>query len=840
MNWRIGKLLVIPVAALLGSALAAEPDLLAKLEESLKAVSAFEYGKDAGPLRLVEQIVVVSGRNPQQRQFVEQRLLESLSAKPTRDAREFLCRQLFTIGSARCVPVLEPWLSDPDSAHMARYVLGRLEDPEAGAALLRALDKTAGKLQAGLLNTLGRRAYAPALPRIVRLLGSPDAVVAGAAASALGGLGGAEAVEALTQARPNATQTVQGRIDHALLTCADQFLKSGQERQAIRIYERFSAPNREKHLRVAALRGLVATGDQAGLRLLVKTIQDPDADLRAIAIGFARTARAPAATKMFADLLPSLPPEAQELMLGALGARGDAAASPAVAAAAKSEHERVRAAAYEALGQIGGAAAVELLAQAAAAAGGREQQIARLSLVRLAGDEVNPALVRLLRAGEPRLQVECARALAGRRATTALEELLKLARGPEASVRQAALGALGALAGESDLRALTDLLVRPKEANDRPALEQAVETVFRRVPGPEGQAGPVLAALASAPVDAKPALLRLLGKAATPAALQSVTAALAEQSPAVRDAALRTLADWPSAAPAEQLLTAAGTATDLTSKTLALRGYVRMAGLAKDPMGMYARAMELAQRPEDKKLVLAGLGAAGAAGALKLAEQYLRDEQLQAEAALATVQIADRLRQADAARARAAVQNVLAIVHNPAIRPKAQEVLNQMEQYEGYILTWLSAGPYKEKGKESRAVFDAVLAPEQPDAGEVAWKSLTKGIGSWDVNLEAEYGAQNHCAAFVRAQVWSPQEQDARLELGSDDAVKAWLNHKLAHANYASRGLSPRQDLVNVKLRQGWNDLVLKVVNHEGGWAFCCRVRRPDGRALEGLKTEAK
>jgi hypothetical protein len=61
-----------------------------------------------------------------------------------------------------------------------------------------------------------------------------------------------------------------------------------------------------------------------------------------------------------------------------------------------------------------------------------------------------------------------------------------------------------------------------------------------------------------------------------------------------------------------------------------------------------------------------------------------------------------------------------------------------------------------------------------------------------------------------------------------------------AHAEYANRGLSARQDIAKVKLRNGWNDLLLKVIDHEGGWAFCCRVRKPDGSTLEGLKVEAK
>lgn len=52
--------------------------------------------------------------------------------------------------------------------------------------------------------------------------------------------------------------------------------------------------------------------------------------------------------------------------------------------------------------------------------------------------------------------------------------------------------------------------------------------------------------------------------------------------------------------------------------------------------------------------------------------------------------------------------------------------------------------------------------------------------------------------------------------------------------------VAPRQDIAKVKLQSGRNDLMLKVVDHQGGWAFCCRLRTPTGTALADLKVEAK
>ena len=68
------------------------------------------------------------------------------------------------------------------------------------------------------------------------------------------------------------------------------------------------------------------------------------------------------------------------------------------------------------------------------------------------------------------------------------------------------------------------------------------------------------------------------------------------------------LADWPDAAPADDLLELVRTADRPSYKVIALRGYVRMACLGQNSGAMYARALEEAERPEDKKLVLGSLG----------------------------------------------------------------------------------------------------------------------------------------------------------------------------------------------------------------------------------------
>ncbi len=105
----------------------------------------------------------------------------------------------------------------------------------------------------------------------------------------------------------------------------------------------------------------------------------------------------------------------------------------------------------------------------------------------------------------------------------------------------------------------------------------------------------------------------------------------------------------------------------------------------------------------------------------------------------------------------------------------------------------------------------------------------------WIINL-ARLVRGNNRVVYLRSRVWSPKEQPALLELGSDDAVKAWVNGELVHSNLTNRPVRAWDDKADVQLREGWNDLLMKIVQGGGGWGACARVRSRGGTDLEGLR----
>ena len=82
-----------------------------------------------------------------------------------------------------------------------------------------------------------------------------------------------------------------------------------------------------------------------------------------------------------------------------------------------------------------------------------------------------------------------------------------------------------------------------------------------------------------------------------------------------------------------------------TEQVLALRGYIRLAGLSRkrpeaQTLRMLKSAVDAAKRPEEKRLAIAGLAGVRSVESLKLVAPFLDDPALQAEAAVAAVKIA--------------------------------------------------------------------------------------------------------------------------------------------------------------------------------------------------------
>jgi len=105
---------------------------------------------------------------------------------------------------------------------------------------------------------------------------------------------------------------------------------------------------------------------------------------------------------------------------------------------------------------------------------------------------------------------------------------------------------------------------------------------------------------------------------------------------------------------------------------------------------------------------------------------------------------------------------------------------------------------------------------------EYAWTACASPVAT--IDLTRTFGAKTGATAYAWADIDMVRESRAILGVGSDDAVKVWLNGKLVHEKWVQRACTADDDLVPVTFRRGRNQLVLKIQTGPGGWGFSCRV----------------
>jgi len=160
-----------------------------------------------------------------------------------------------------------------------------------------------------------------------------------------------------------------------------------------------------------------------------------------------------------------------------------------------------------------------------------------------------------------------------------------------------------------------------------------------------------------------------------------------------------------------------------------------------------------------------------------------------------------------------------------------------------WLNRWLALGPLKAPGGKPGVETDYIgEAAARPRAGEQAagltWKALPPGTVR--VDLAAALGMAANADAYLATYVYSSEARPARLLVGSDDGVKAWVNGQMVHSKDGGRMLRPDEDQVDVKLAAGWNLVLLKVHNIAGGWLAQARLTDPAGKTIWGLVQSAE
>ena len=107
---------------------------------------------------------------------------------------------------------------------------------------------------------------------------------------------------------------------------------------------------------------------------------------------------------------------------------------------------------------------------------------------------------------------------------------------------------------------------------------------------------------------------------------------------------------------------------------------------------------------------------------------------------------------------------------------------------------------------------------ENPEAAKLSWTPQP----NWkDGVAHNDKLTGNHVANFLYRTVEAPQPQVLELSLGSDDAIRVWVNGRSVLAKEIARtNAAANQEKVKVQLAEGKNEILIKIVNGGGTSGF--------------------
>ncbi|MHC4547533.1 MAG: hypothetical protein ACYTEZ_02050 [Planctomycetota bacterium] len=162
-----------------------------------------------------------------------------------------------------------------------------------------------------------------------------------------------------------------------------------------------------------------------------------------------------------------------------------------------------------------------------------------------------------------------------------------------------------------------------------------------------------------------------------------------------------------------------------------------------------------------------------------------------------------------------------------------------LRQKLGIVDDYLLLGPYHARKRTAHVVLPPethvdLKQPVRFGIETARWKKAkVRPTGQVDLRQQG-FGYPEHACAFALTYVHVDGALPARVWVGSDDGHTLYVNGELQEKRPTTRTFTFDDDFADVRLRAGWNRILLKVHNTTGTWGFLMRVTGRDGEPLPG------
>lgn len=155
----------------------------------------------------------------------------------------------------------------------------------------------------------------------------------------------------------------------------------------------------------------------------------------------------------------------------------------------------------------------------------------------------------------------------------------------------------------------------------------------------------------------------------------------------------------------------------------------------------------------------------------------------------------------------------------------------------GWANAWYVIGSFdNERGTGFGTAYGPETDPFDPTAKykgkkrDVTWRPTPIARPLWgEIDLDAMLRPNEQCLGYALTYLFVEEKAKVVLRIASDEALKVWVDRKEVSAEEKRRPIKFDQTHIGLELEAGWHEVLLKVCDQTGPWAFRARVTAEKG-----------
>ncbi len=652
-------------------------------------------GNDAASRYAISGLAIFAAREGGKLAETSSRALsEAISRATDAEVKDFLLQELQFVADDNAIPVVSKLLTDKRLSDPAVRVLIRIGSESAAKALAAALPGATTAQQANVVTALGDLRYAPAAAALRNLAATPDPLLKKVVLRALAEIGDPSSEQLLAaEAQKSGFSFEPVDAMGSYLLFLKRTAENGNpalvERTTQKMIKNKSLP---EYARTAALETLASAIGAKAIPVLMKSLKSSDKVFRMTAQRWLSEVADRATLDKIVKMASKTKSGAlQSELITMLGDRKEKAALPLMFKLMKSTDQEVKAAAIVSAARTGQEEAITPLADLLKEGDKTILPLVINALQTIPGKGVSQTAALLIPQVKGATRSALIGLLARRNATEYSDLIFAEAQSEDPQVKLAAAKALTAVAGQKDAAAIAGLLNKASSNEEISALQEALYTATLTGKDKAAQTAAILGLMKKAGSQ-ESTYYNVLSRIGGSEALAVVEKEFKTSTASQKEAALKALSGWSDFSALDVLYRISK--NDLVEKfrETALNSFI--AGINKSDKSpeqkvlMFRNAMELAQKPDQKKQILDGISRNSTFQSLIFAGSFLEDPELEQSAVQAVNSIYQKSTRLYGTTVKKIVEKAIALNKDAEADYQKQAVLKHMASLpvtEGFV-----------------------------------------------------------------------------------------------------------------------------------------------------------